>query len=163
MSDAKSLMSNKVITVEDVSPIVTASDLMKKHHVRHLPVMNQEGRLVGMICDRDIERAEKIKFDKNISDNLTSNSAPRVESFMSWPIKIIDENTPIADIAKLMIDEKISALVVNSSTKNLKGIITTEDMLEYLVKILDSSNLNFYIPQGDNFLNLKPENQIQNN
>lgn len=82
---------------------------------------------------------------------------------MSWPIKIIDENTPIADIAKLMIDEKISALVVNSSTKNLKGIITTEDMLEYLVKILDSSNLNFYIPQGDNFLNLKPENQIQNN
>lgn len=163
MSDAKSLMSNKVITVEDFSPIVTASDLMKKHHVRHLPVMNQEGRLVGMICDRDIERAEKIKFDKNISDNLTSNSAPRVENFMSWPIKIIDENTPIADIAKLMIEEKISALVVNSSTKNLKGIITTEDMLEYLVKILDSSNLNFYIPQVENFLNLKPENQIQNN
>jgi acetoin utilization protein AcuB len=139
MTDAKDLMSNKVITILDTSMILDAEKLMKKHNIRHLPVMNQEGRLMGMLNDRDLQMAFNLNLGGS-SGGINIKSKLNVEHFMTWPIHTVDENTPVRDLVNVMVNEKISAVVVNSRQHYIKGIITTQDLLKYLVTLIDSNN-----------------------
>jgi acetoin utilization protein AcuB len=139
---AKSLMNKKVVTVLDTSLVVDAEKLMQKYQIRHLPVMNQEGRLMGMLTDRDTNMA--LNFNRS---NETEKH--RVEHFMSWPIHTIDENTSVQEVAQIMNKEKVSALVVNAPACYIKGIITTHDILQYLIDLLDTQKVENKVYMSD--------------
>ena len=50
----KDIMSSVVITVEENSPLMEVIDHMIKHKVKRLPVLNKEGKVVGMLYERDV-------------------------------------------------------------------------------------------------------------
>jgi acetoin utilization protein AcuB len=159
---AKDLMTKKVFTIQDMSTVSEAQELMKKHGIRHLPVMNQEGRLVGLLSDRDVQRASSFKYPIYSEDATVFNSSLVVDKFMSWPIQTIDENTSVKDLAKIMISEKASALVVNAKNSYIKGIITSEDVLQYLVELIDSSEDVTPYPAREIFVRNNVQNEIRN-
>jgi signal-transduction protein with cAMP-binding, CBS, and nucleotidyltransferase domain len=57
---------------------------------------------------------------------------------MAWPVVTVDQSLPLVDVAQGMVDEKVSAFVVVNSDKSIVGIITSEDLLKYLVKIIST-------------------------
>ena len=146
MTEARSLMTKKLIKVKPEMPIQIAYEEMKKHGIRHLPVTNQTGKLVGILSDRDIQRAVNVKMINEIEQEMTFNPHDTVENFMSWPVQTVDEKTSIEDLTKMMIELKISAFVVNGPNEYVKGIITTEDLLKYLLEMITSSDINRAIP-----------------
>ncbi|MEM0064373.1 MAG: CBS domain-containing protein [Metallosphaera sp.] len=60
---AEIIMTSSLITVREDSPITGALSLMRTYNIRHLPVVNQEGKLTGIISIRDIARALDDMFE----------------------------------------------------------------------------------------------------
>ena len=57
-------MTHKVITVGPETSIFEAQELMAKNKIRHLPVIDSDGRLLGIVTDRDIRSALPYEFFK---------------------------------------------------------------------------------------------------
>jgi acetoin utilization protein AcuB len=135
-------------------PIQAAFDEMKENGIRHLPVVDQTGRLVGMLSDRDVHRAVHVKMVNQIEQEMTFNPHDTVEDYMSWPVQTIDESSSIENIAKMMIELKVSAFIVSGPNQYIKGIITTEDLLKYLVELLGGVESSNAIPISDLYWDL---------
>lgn len=146
MTEVRSLMTKKIITIKVNTPIQAAYEDMKEHGIRHLPVVDMSGKLVGIISDRDMLRAANIRMINEIEQEMTFNPHHTVEDFMSWPVQTVSEKTSVEELAKMMIEQKVSAFVVNGPNQYIKGIITTDDLLQYLIEILHSSESHRRIP-----------------
>lgn len=139
MMQARSLMTKKIIKVRSDMPIQCAFDEMKENGIRHLPVVDHNGALVGMLSDRDVQRAVNIKMINEIEQEITFNPHHTVEDFMSWPVQTVAESTSMEELTKMMLELKVSAVIVSAPNQYIKGIITTDDLLKYLLELLGTS------------------------
>ncbi len=118
-------MSKNLITVKWNDPMGEAYALMEEYRIRHLPVLDAEGIVIGILSDRDVHHAMNPKRNGFIPDC-------QVADFMSWPAITVDENSTLKAVAEGMVDEKISALLVTSKGDRVVGIVTSEDLLRFL-------------------------------
>jgi CBS domain-containing protein len=133
-------MSRDLIVANWTDSLEDAYVVMRTKGVRHLPVVDEHGLIVGIISDRDMQRAMQVE-----QPDLRSGYPARAEfdpiaivrDFMSWPIESIDEGTALGAAARRMIHRKISALLVTSQ-EEVVGIITSEDLLRALVQAYES-------------------------
>jgi acetoin utilization protein AcuB len=146
MIEARNVMTKKIIKVHPEMPIQGAYEEMKENAIRHLPVVDHTGKLVGILSDRDIQRAIHVTKINEIEQEMTFNPHDTVENFMSWPVQTVNENTSILELTKMMIELKVSAFVVNGPNQYVKGIITTEDLLKYLLELIGTSEHSKGIP-----------------
>jgi acetoin utilization protein AcuB len=115
--------SKDLIVVSWLSPVSEAQGLMAQSRVRHLPVVDDRGVIVGIVSERDLKTPmQGVEVDPTL----------RVVDRMSWPVEAIDEESSLTDAARAMIDGKISALIVTRGT-NAVGIVTSEDLLKALL------------------------------
>lgn len=115
-------MTSKVFTISCDKPVIEAARIMKEKNIRHLPVTNHVGTVIGILSDRDLQRAI------NVLEQC------KVEDFMSWPVYCVSETTSVKRIAEEMIAQKVSAFLVEDMHGHLKGIITTDDLLRLLIE-----------------------------
>lgn len=136
MTVTADIMSGAVITVTPDSSIGVAIALMREGGFRRLPVV-EEGRLVGIVTDRDLRQATNsplVLRERWYSDFLLE--AIKVKSCMTPdPITIAPE-TPLLDAVRLLRQHKIGGLPVVEAGA-VTGIITTTDILDYLIVLLD--------------------------
>lgn len=126
------VMSLKPVTIRERDSLYLALDLMRRHSIRHLPVV-EEGRLRGIITESDIRGAF-------LGDN-GNKSAPRDPEEMSVgdhmtrePLAVAPE-THIEDAALLIYKNKIGALPVVQN-QSLVGIISIMDILGLFVDMM---------------------------
>jgi CBS domain-containing protein len=112
------LMSTALITVNRNDPVTGAHAEMQVGVVRHLPVVDERGRLVGLLSDRDLLGALGAKPPKKISDVMTRDI-----------ISVRPESKAHA-AAALMLENKISSLPVVDEKGTLVGLVTQTDYLE---------------------------------
>lgn len=136
-----SKMSHPLITINKKESPLTAYKLLMAHNIRHLPVIDENGDICGMISDRDIQRAMTSDFQKSSDiklETLTFQPGKHVADYMVWQPKTVPVNTDILDVAHALLVEKASALLVTDG-HNVVGIITTDDLLKVLIGILEKS------------------------
>lgn len=104
-----------------------ASQLMKERNLSHLPVILEDGTIVGLISEKDLSRRERTSL----------NNENHVRDFMNWPVETIDESRPISEAAKLMLEKKISALLITNGDV-IRGLVTTDDLLRAFVEDQES-------------------------
>lgn len=127
--NASENMTKKLITVSWHEPIEKASRLMEMHRIRHLPVLDSQAKVVGILSDRDVLRATN-------PSRLGFSPTAVIGDFMSWPVVTVSASTPVRQIAEGMIDEKLSAFLVTKGKDEVVGIVTTEDLLRLLIKLM---------------------------
>jgi acetoin utilization protein AcuB len=140
--DAKRVMTRSVKVVHLDAPIGAAFEAMEEHRIRHLPVIDDSGRMIGIISDRDVAKARHpvAQPHGNLDETpVTFESGHRVRDYMSWPVLSVCESEDLAVVANRMIQEKISALMVTDANDHPRGIVTTEDLLRQLVLLLGAS------------------------
>lgn len=133
-------MSSHIITIGWNERIETAFKRMQQNNVRHLPVLTESGEIIGMLSDRDVQRAmvssiENELMERGISETIVFDPETRVRDYMGWPVKTVDQHTELSLVAERMIHEKISSFLV-SHGDNIVGIVTTEDLLKTLIHLL---------------------------
>ncbi len=126
-------MTKSILSVRWNHSMATARKFMEEYRIRHLPVIGEDGVLVGILSDRDVKRATNTRSDQIPKEYM-------VADFMNWPVLTVDVNESLVKVLDTMIDQKISALVV---TKNnmLAGITTSEDMLKAFRDLLKENEL----------------------
>lgn len=134
-SDLHSYMSPNLIVVRWDEAIDHAYGLMQAHELRHLPVVSDRKEIIGLISDRDFQRAMHFGPNPTFENrflNLGFDPDSKVFEFMSWPVEMIDDHHSIAEAAQVMLEKKISSLVVTRDGRAV-GILTTEDLLRALI------------------------------
>jgi acetoin utilization protein AcuB len=132
-------MTEKVITVKPEDEILLAQKLIAEHKIRHLPVVDEENRLVGIITDRDIRSAvpdailrilDCTDSEKDLIRNL------KVKDAMHPDPVALSPTDSIQDALLIIQEEKIGALPVVDEEHRLRGIISTRDLLRSFINVL---------------------------
>lgn len=132
------LASTKLITVAVDASMAEAQKLMNDNHFRHLPVTNKMGDIIGILSDRDIQRALTTTKSEHSPELIYEMPKDfKVKDFMSWPAHKISSECSVRETAMRILNEKISALIVEDKNERFRGIITTDDLIRYLVSILE--------------------------
>jgi acetoin utilization protein AcuB len=136
-----SLMATSLITIGSSEPLENALRLLREHGIRHLPVINSGGGVVGILSDRDLLRASVPSPSGYAakSAELRFVSGATVLDYMSTALKVVPSNGEISQAIDLMLKEKVSSCLVANGNE-VVGIVTYEDLLEMLNSYLNRPN-----------------------
>ncbi len=130
------IMTREVITLSLKDSLTEAERLFKKHHIRHIPVVDQKKeRILGMLSLTDLLRISFVdSYDDSADvDSAMYNMLSIGQIMANNPVKVTSTDV-IKDVAILLASKEFHALPVVDDEK-LVGIITTTDLLNYLVDI----------------------------
>lgn len=133
---ASEFATGQVIYVMDRDPIKKAWEVMHGSGVRHVVVYDRHRRMVGIISDRDVKLAMQVIVDYSTEERkleVTFDPELLCSDFMSYPVETCGLETPISEVAKRMVDQKISAIVIYDQD-HVHGVITHEDLLKEFVE-----------------------------
>jgi CBS domain-containing membrane protein len=126
----RDVMTRDVVTLDRNDKLLVADDLMRLGRIRHLPVVDEEGRLAGIVSQRDLFHSGLIKAlgygthaQRQALDMVVVKEAMRSEVVTTTP------DTPLREAARLMLERKIGCLVVLDDSR-LAGILTESDFVK---------------------------------
>jgi CBS domain-containing protein len=137
---AKDIMTREVISVRKDTPVVEAMNQLLKNRITGMPVVDDEGNLVGIVSEADLIYKEesilplsaywmdKADFVKACRKAIASS----VEEAMTSRVYSVSEETPIEDIATVMIEKGIKRVPVVRGRK-VVGIISRADVMKAIV------------------------------
>ena len=124
------VMQSEVKTLDRNDKLGTADDVMKQERIRHLPVLDRDGNLCGILSQRDLFRGMLLRalgYGSYLEAKMLDTHA--VKEAMIEQVHTTTPDTPIKDAANLMIQHKIGCLPVLDNGK-LVGIVTEEDFVK---------------------------------
>jgi CBS domain-containing protein len=130
------IMTKSVVTVNQSDDLKEVATKLKSNSIRHIPVVNGK-EVIGIISRTDINRLTfgalfdaQDGADEAILDMLT------ISQIMTSKPKTVSSETVIKDLAEIFVKEEFHALpVVDNGV--LKGIVTTTDVIRYLLEQYD--------------------------
>jgi CBS domain-containing protein len=132
----KELMSRELVTIGPTESCLDAVVRMQRAHVRHLPVVNRDGLLVGIVTDRDLRHH---LFTPRLFEALGSTGVDvlldgvRVAEIMSTDVVTVDAGASLGRAADIMRKQRVGSLPVMESGRMI-GIVTEVDILRQIVR-----------------------------
>lgn len=111
-------MSAHPVTIEPESSALSALGIMQYHHLRHLPVVDSSGRLVGILAERDLLLAA--------SRHL--HAGMEVTEVMARDVVTVAPDSSLGEAASLMARHHFGSLPVVDADNNIVGIVTESDI-----------------------------------
>ncbi|MFZ9004900.1 MAG: CBS domain-containing protein [Bacteroidetes bacterium] len=129
-----SIMTTQLVVLNTTDSLEKAEHLFKKHRIRHIPVIEGQQRIVGMLSLTDLLRisfADGAYEDEEDIETVVYEmfSLPQV---MAKNVKTVAPDTTIKEVAELLAKEEFHALPVVEEG-HLVGIVTTTDLIKYLL------------------------------
>ena len=128
------VMTRKVVTIGPSENCFEAVGRMHRAGIRHLPVVDRDERLLGIVTDRDLRHH---LFSASVFPVLSLTSldtllmASRVSDLMTKDVVTIGPRDSLADAAGLMMQKKIGSLPVTENGR-VVGMLTETDMLRLI-------------------------------
>ena len=135
----KDVMRAPVITISAEAGLDRALLIMRTQRIRHLPVVDENHALIGLISDRDLRLSmqEMEQGPAGAPKGYYLPALTKVKNCMVTNVLTAAPDMPLTNAATIMSEKKIGALpVLEPGSKKLAGIITESDLLRLLVKIL---------------------------
>jgi acetoin utilization protein AcuB len=135
----KDFMRHPVITISAEAGLDRALLIMRTQRIRHLPVVEEDHRMVGLISDRDLRLSmqEMEQGPGGAPKGYFLPALTKVRTVMVTSIITATPDMPLSKAATVMSERKIGALpVLEGPDKKLVGILTETDMLRLLAKML---------------------------
>jgi len=133
-------MTRLPVTVTGETTVQQALHIIDQRQVRHLPVLDTDGALVGIVSEKELLRA---------------NSGDLVEEIMTRDVITATEYTALEEAARIMTDHRISSLPVVRDGK-LVGIITETDLFQIFMELLaareEGVRLTLLVPEEQGIL-----------
>ena len=131
------LMSRNVVTIGASDSCIEAIARMHAAKVRHLPVLSPEGRLIGVVTDRDLRHhlfaPHVFKTVGTVAVDVLLKAVP-VAEIMSSPVQSVDAQADLVEAARIMLEDKVGSLPVVDANSRVVGIVTETDVLRQICK-----------------------------
>jgi acetoin utilization protein AcuB len=131
-------MSTSVVHIHADALVADAAELMEEHHLRRLPVIDEDGYLIGIITDADVLEAET-------AQGVFSSLEPGVEGewltvgeVMTRDVITVTPEATVGQLVMLMLEHKIGGFPVVRMTDGhhrhleLLGIVTETDIFQMI-------------------------------
>ncbi|WP_080875000.1 acetoin utilization AcuB family protein [Oceanobacillus timonensis] len=125
------LMNRNMITLPPTATINEALQLLEKHKIRHITIVDKDMYVLGIVSDRDVRDASPSTF-LDTSDFYILNK--EIQTIMTSPVITIHPMDFVEEIAYIFYDKEIACLPVVSRDK-LVGVVTEKDMLYKLIQL----------------------------
>jgi acetoin utilization protein AcuB len=129
------VMRSSVLTATPENLVTAVVQQMRERRVRHVPVVTEGKKLVGILTDRDIRQAaasdEQHMAQYDLSYLLQKMA---VKSIMTAAVHTVSGNATLAEAGQLMLHHKVGCLPVVRDEDILEGIIAVTDMLRAYVR-----------------------------
>lgn len=121
------VMTAHVHVIGMESGLSEARTLMAEHGIRHLPVM--DGRnVVGLLSERDLSKLEGFP--------MLSMSSVTVPDAMSTLPYVVEPDTPLVDVLRTLLEQRLGSAVVTDTNGTVVGIFTATDAIKLLLETL---------------------------
>jgi len=143
----KQVMTEGVQSIRANEDLSLLYDLMGDYHCRHMPVVDSEGVVIGVISQRDL--MSSVMGDMGglpigqLRDLLANT---KVEEIMSTDVETVDPECDLEEAAEIMLENKIGCLPVVESNGRLVGILTESDFVRWV------RDHNQSVPAGDGWV-----------
>jgi CBS domain-containing protein len=150
---AKDVMQRDIITVYGTDSLQEAMALMTENHVTGLPVVNSKSQCIGVITAADILNFEQEHAEEasEVNANMAQHYNPeteqwesvrvgsfaleefgevRVSEVMTRDLISVEQDTPIRDVAKIMVKARVHRMLVLDDNSRIYGIITSSDFVK---------------------------------
>jgi len=124
-SRVKDIMVRDIVTVKTDTPILEAMELVAKHDVSGLPVVDEQMNLVGILSEKDMIN---LMYDRGNQEEKTVND------FMTQPALFFDENESLLDVCDFLKKNVFRRVPITSKGK-LVGIISVRDVIECILQV----------------------------
>lgn len=125
-SALKKVTTKNLVVIPAGSPLHKACELMEEKRFRHLPVVNQNNEIMGILLQNPLFYADQLA------------DVP-VEEAMNTNIYTIDRHTPLRHAIFKFLEKKISCMLVINQNQEVLGIVTIDDLLWYLSTLLEDA------------------------
>lgn len=146
------IMQTEVITLTPTATIAEGLRLIQKHRVRHIPIVNEQRNVIGIVSDRNVRDASPSIFAEKC-DHMGLKK--EIQTIMSQPVVSVHPLDFVEEIARIFYDEEFSSLPVISNNK-LVGIVTEKDMFYTLIQLtgthVQSSHIEVKVPHKPGIL-----------
>lgn len=132
----RDLMAPNPITITPDATHRRAAELLREHDIHHLPVLDKQGALVGIVSESDLLAAQpSAATTLSIYEIHSLLSKLEVRQIMKRPVFTTTPNCPVEDAAQQMLVEDVSCLPVMENDR-LAGIITDTDLFQTLAALM---------------------------
>jgi acetoin utilization protein AcuB len=132
----RDMMTRNPITATPETTHKQATELMREHHIHHLPIVDRRGKLVGILVESDLYQAQPSPATTlSIYEIHSLLSSLKLQEIMRSPVITTRPDCPLEEAARLMQTHKIGCLPVLDG-EELVGIVTDTDIFKTLVVLL---------------------------
>lgn len=145
---ASDIMTTDVVTVKKETPLKELAAILYQRHINGVPVVDDDGRLIGIICESDLIRKDRklhiptvftlldglifLERPKKMEEEIKRLGASVVEDLYSRDVITVEERAPIDEIATIMSEKKAYTIPVMDGGR-IVGIIGKADLIRTLV------------------------------
>ena len=130
---AGDLMRAPVFSLSPAHTVAEGWTALQDRGLRHLPLLGPQGHVVGIVSDRDLLRATGGPLGGPPALGPAELGAQPLRAFMRAPVYTASPDAPLRDVAEVMLDRHIGAMLITDEAGALIGILTRSDILRGLV------------------------------
>jgi acetoin utilization protein AcuB len=131
----KERMTHNPITIRPDTTVTEAQAMMKREKIHHLPVMDKDEKLVGIVSEKDLLYASPSPASTLSVYEMSSLLAKlKVEKVMSKNVVTVPEDVPLEEAARIMADRGVGGLPIMRG-RSLVGIITESDLFRVFIEL----------------------------
>lgn len=126
----KDIMRTNVVSLRITDTLGVAEDIMSMGRIRHLPVVDEENRVVGIVSQRDLFRAtisSVLGFDRSKEHEWMGRI--KVQDVMTKQVTLVDPEAGVSEAVDKFVTDKIGCLPVVNEQGKLVGLLTETDCL----------------------------------
>ncbi|MCH7559161.1 MAG: CBS domain-containing protein [Planctomycetes bacterium] len=160
------IMTEQVICLEPQDDLARAIEVMQTKKFRHVPIIDEQGKFVGLVSDRDILRnlpyagrrpplpPKKFREHLFATDSWTENLQQPLDSIMVRKVSHISPRCSVCKAVDTMYRKKISCLPVVDKREKLLGIVTVTDLMRVLLSAYEPAEKAGLIPSESSLCKL---------
>ena len=131
----RDVMTPDVVTLGRNESLVVADDVMRLGRIRHLPVVDTDGALAGIVSQRDLFHSGLLKaLGYGTHAKQQALELLVLKEAMKTEVVTIAPDAPLVEAAQIMLDRKIGCLVVVDDAGKIAGILTESDFVKLAVQ-----------------------------
>ncbi len=160
------IMTEQVISLEPQENLTRAIEVMQTEKIRHVPIIDEQGKFVGLVSDRDILRnlpyagkrpplpPKRFREHLFATESWTKSLLLPLESVMAQKVLRISPRCSVCKAADTLYREKISCLPVVDKREKLRGIVSVTDLMRTLLCAYEPAEKAGLIPSESSLCEL---------
>jgi CBS domain-containing protein len=147
---AADIMTSPVHVLDGRMDVREAVNAFEQHGISGAPVVDAEGRLVGVLSQTDVMHWYLSREDELVVETdfwhrpqldqapipkgfaLVDTNVPRVEELMTPVVVAATADTPVSELARTMVERKVHRIIVTHHVDEVAGIVSAVDLLRFL-------------------------------